>query len=50
MKAKKVLLKRALFILLLLTFALNIFAQIDWNRYENNPIIDVGPAGTWDSH
>jgi len=49
MKAKKVLLKRALFILLLLTFALNIFAQIDWNRYENNPIIDVGPAGTWDS-
>jgi len=49
MKKIEVLLKSTLFILSTLTFTLNMSAQIDWNRYENNPIIDVGSDGTWDS-
>lgn len=43
------LLKNTLFILLTLIITENMNAQTDWNKYEYNPIIDVGSPGTWDS-
>ena len=49
MKNIKGRLKSTQFTLSTLTFAINMYAQTDWIRYENNPIIDVGSAGTWDS-
>jgi len=27
----------------------NIFSQTQWNRYSNNPVLDVGPPGSWDA-
>jgi predicted GH43/DUF377 family glycosyl hydrolase len=44
-----VLQKLVLKISLILVFTTNISAQVNWDKYENNPIIDVGSAGTWDS-
>jgi len=49
MKKIECLLKNTLFTLSALTYTINMCAQTDWIRYENNPIIDVGSAGTWDS-
>ena len=39
-------------ILLLLAMLLSsvtiVFSQTDWIRYENNPILELGPSGSWD--
>ena len=25
-------------------------AQTEWTKYAGNPVLDVGPAGSWDSY
>ena len=38
------------FLFLLLSFTLTInYAQTEWDKYADNPILKVGPAGSWDN-
>ena len=46
----KVLQKNFLLILLIATLSGNIYSQVHWDKYENNPIINVGASGTWESN
>jgi predicted GH43/DUF377 family glycosyl hydrolase len=41
------------FLFLIFIFALSIvptFAQIEWQRYSLNPVLAVGPSGSWDDN
>lgn len=46
----KALQKNSLLILLIAALTGNIYAQVNWDKYENNPILNVGDPGTWESN
>ena len=46
----KVLQKNSFLILLIVALTGNIYAQVNWDKYENNPILNVGDPGTWESN
>ena len=37
-----------LLIAMLVSSVTKVFSQTDWIRYENNPILELGPSGSWD--
>lgn len=39
-----------LIIISLFAGGMNSFAQVTWTKYENNPVLETGEAGSWDSH
>jgi len=35
---------------LIALFATNALGQIEWTKYEGNPVLDLGASGTWDDY
>ncbi len=33
---------------LILTLPFGLYAQTEWRKYSDNPVLDVGPPGSWD--
>ncbi len=44
----KVFTKYIALILMSFVFTIQIYSQIEWQRYVNNPIFDIGESGSWD--
>jgi predicted GH43/DUF377 family glycosyl hydrolase len=42
--------KNSILIFLIASFFGNLYSQVNWDKYENNPILNVGDPGTWESN
>ncbi len=49
MKYHHVMLKNSFFIILIYVLAGGISAQVNWDKYQNNPILKTEDAGAWES-
>jgi len=41
--------RRFVFVIVLSSLAASAFSQTTWFKYEGNPVLDVGPPGSWDA-
>jgi len=42
--------KNSILIFLIASFFGNLYSQVNWDKYKNNPILNVGDPGTWESN
>lgn len=40
--------QRLILIISIFLFSINLYSQVNWTKYENNPVLDIGESGSWD--